>query len=68
MFRKTLDVGLAGDTVGISLKGVKKDLLSRGMVVCKPGVFKQRTVFECDLYVLSDEEGGRKTGFGNKYQ
>jgi elongation factor Tu len=68
MFQKTLDEGLAGDNVGILLRGVEKDDLERGQVVCKPGSITPHTKFECEVYVLSKEEGGRHTPFFKNYR
>jgi len=68
MFRKILDDGQAGDNVGLLLRGVEKDDISRGMVVCAPGSITPHTDFKCEVYVLSKEEGGRHTPFFNKYR
>ncbi len=68
MFQKTLDEGMAGDNVGILLRGVEKDELERGQVVCKPGSITPHTKFECEVYVLSKEEGGRHTPFFKNYR
>lgn len=68
MFRKILDDGQAGDNVGLLLRGVEKDDISRGMVVCAPGSITPHTEFKCEVYVLSKEEGGRHTPFFNKYR
>jgi elongation factor Tu len=68
MFRKLLDEGLAGDNVGLLLRGVEKDELERGMVIALPGSVKPHTKFEAQVYVLSKEEGGRHTPFFNNYR
>ena len=68
MFNKTLDQGQAGDNVGLLLRGVDKEVLERGMVLCKPGSIKPHTEFEAEVYVLSKDEGGRHTPFFNNYR
>jgi elongation factor Tu len=68
MFRKLLDRGEAGDNVGLLLRGVEKEAIRRGMVICKPGSVKPHTDFKAEVYVLSKEEGGRHTPFFNKYR
>ncbi|MBC8045790.1 MAG: elongation factor Tu [Fimbriimonadaceae bacterium] len=68
MFRKLLDRGEAGDNAGILLRGVEKDQIRRGMVICKPGSITPHTEFKCETYVLKKEEGGRHTPFFNKYR
>lgn len=68
MFRKILDAGEAGDNVGLLLRGVEKDDIRRGMVVCAPGSITPHTEFKCEVYVLSKEEGGRHTPFFNNYR
>ncbi|MEP7235014.1 MAG: elongation factor Tu [Ignavibacteriota bacterium] len=68
MFRKELDEGLAGDNVGILLRGVEKTDLERGQVVAKPGSITPHTNFSAKVYVLSKEEGGRHTPFFNGYR
>ena len=68
MFRKTLDEGLAGDNVGLLLRGVEKEELLRGMVLAKPGSIKPHKKFEAQVYVLTKEEGGRHTPFFNGYK
>ena len=68
MFRKILDRGEAGDNVGLLLRGVEKDQIKRGMVICKPGSVKPHINFKAEVYVLSKEEGGRHTPFFNKYR
>lgn len=67
MFRKILDRGEAGDNVGLLLRGIDKDQIRRGMVICKPGSVTPHTEFEAQVYVLSKEEGGRHTPFFNGY-
>ena len=68
MFRKILDDGEAGDNVGLLLRGIEKDDIRRGMVVCAPGSITPHTEFKCEVYVLSKEEGGRHTPFFNNYR
>jgi len=68
MFRKILDRGEAGDNVGLLLRGIDKEDIKRGMVICKPGSVKPHTKFKAELYVLSKEEGGRHTPFFNGYR
>ena len=68
MFRKLLDRGEAGDNAGLLLRGIDKDAIKRGMVICKPGSVKPHTEFKCEVYVLSKEEGGRHTPFFNGYR
>ncbi len=68
MFRKILDDGQAGDNVGLLLRGVKKEEISRGMVICKPGSVNPHTKFKAEVYVLKKEEGGRHTPFHNRYR
>jgi elongation factor Tu len=68
MFRKILDRGEAGDNVGLLLRGVDKNQIRRGMVICKPGSVLPHTKFKAEIYVLSKEEGGRHTPFFNKYR
>ena len=68
MFRKLLDEGEAGDNVGVLLRGTKRDEVDRGQVLCKPGSITPHTHFECEVYVLSKEEGGRHTPFFNNYR
>ncbi len=68
MFNKSLDQGQAGDNAGILLRGVKKEDLTRGQVLCKPGSVKPHTEFEGEVYVLKKEEGGRHTPFVNGYK
>ncbi|AEI35563.1 MULTISPECIES: elongation factor Tu [Francisella] len=68
MFRKLLDRGEAGDNVGILVRGLKRDDVERGQVLCKPGSIKPHTKFEAEVYVLSKEEGGRHTPFFKGYR
>ncbi|MEK7110383.1 MAG: elongation factor Tu, partial [Patescibacteria group bacterium] len=68
MFNKLLDEGLAGDNVGILLRGLKKEDVERGQVVAKPGSVTPHTDFEAEIYVLSKEEGGRHTPFFKGYK
>ena len=68
MFRKILDRGEAGDNTGLLLRGIDKDEIRRGMVICKPGSVTPHKHFKAEVYVLSKEEGGRHTPFFNKYR
>ncbi|BAV94127.1 elongation factor Tu [Ichthyobacterium seriolicida] len=68
MFRKILDRGEAGDNVGLLLRGIEKDQIKRGMVICKPGSITPHTKFKAEVYILKKEEGGRHTPFHNKYR
>jgi elongation factor Tu len=68
MFRKLLDEGVAGDNVGVLLRGVEKDDVERGQVLAKPGSIKPHTKFKAEVYILSKEEGGRHTPFFNGYR
>lgn len=68
MFRKLLDSGEAGDNVGILLRGVERDDIQRGQVLCKPGSVTPHTKFEAQAYVLKKDEGGRHTPFFTKYR
>jgi elongation factor Tu len=68
MFQKTLDEGMAGDNVGVLLRGLKKEDIERGMVLAKPGSITPHTQFESEVYVLTDKEGGRKTPFFAGYR
>jgi len=68
MFRKLLDEGRAGENVGVLLRGTKRDDVERGQVLCKPGSIKPHTKFECEVYVLSKDEGGRHTPFFKGYR
>nr|QWK43451.1 translation elongation factor Tu [Egregia menziesii] len=68
MFQKTLDEGVAGDNVGILLRGLQKDDIERGMVLSKPGTITPHNTFESELYILTKEEGGRHTPFFPGYR
>jgi elongation factor Tu len=68
MFQKTLTEGHAGENVGVLLRGIEKEAIERGMVLCKPGSITPHTKFECEVYILSKEEGGRHTPFFNGYR
>ena len=68
MFNKTLEQGMAGDNVGVLLRGVEKDDLERGQVLAKPGSITPHTKFEAEAYILTKEEGGRHTPFFNGYR
>jgi elongation factor Tu len=68
MFRRMLDEGQAGDNAGILLRGINKEDLQRGMVLCKPGSITPHKQFECEVYVLSKDEGGRHTPFFKGYR
>ena len=68
MFRKLLDRGEAGDNAGLLLRGIDKEQIKRGMVICKPGSVKPHKHFKCSVYILSKEEGGRHTPFFNGYR
>ncbi|MBX2888768.1 MAG: elongation factor Tu [Ferruginibacter sp.] len=68
MFKKLLDEGEAGDNAGLLLRGIEKNQIRRGMVICKPGSITPHTEFKGEVYVLSKDEGGRHTPFFNKYR
>ena len=68
MFRKILDQGQAGDNVGCLLRGIKREEIERGQVLCKPGSITPHTQFKAEVYVLKKEEGGRHTPFFNGYR
>jgi elongation factor Tu len=68
MFRKTLDQGQAGDNVGLLLRGLKRDEIERGQVICKPGSITPHTDFKAQVYVLTKDEGGRHTPFFTNYR
>jgi elongation factor Tu len=68
MFRKLLDSGVAGDNVGILLRGVERSDVERGQVLAKPGSIKPHTKFKGEVYILSKDEGGRHTPFFNGYR
>jgi len=68
MFRKLLDSGRAGDNIGVLLRGIKREDIERGQVLAKPGSITPHTNFECEVYVLKKEEGGRHTPFFKGYR
>jgi elongation factor Tu len=68
MFRKLLDSAVAGDNVGVLLRGVERKDIERGQVLAKPASIKPHTKFDAEIYVLSKEEGGRHTPFFNGYR
>jgi elongation factor Tu len=68
MFRKLLDSAQAGDNAGVLLRGIDKDAVERGMVLVKPGSVKPHKEFECEVYILSKDEGGRHTPFFKGYR
>jgi len=68
IFRKFVDEGRAGDNAGVLLRGVKREEVERGQVLATPGSITPHTRFECELYVLTKEEGGRHTPFPRGYQ
>ena len=68
MFRKEMDIGEAGDNCGILIRGIKKDEVERGQVLCKPGSITPHTEFEAEVYILGKDEGGRHTPFFNGYR
>jgi len=68
MFRKEMECGLAGDNCGVLIRGIDKDSVQRGMVLCKPGSITPHTQFEAEIYVLTKEEGGRHTPFFDNYR
>lgn len=68
MFKKILDYSEAGDNVGVLLRGIDKDAVSRGMVLSKPGSITPHKKFKCQVYILNKEEGGRHTSFKNGYR
>ena len=68
MFRKSLDFAEAGDNVGALLRGITRDQVERGQVLCKPGSIHPHTKFKGQVYVLKKEEGGRHTPFFNNYR
>jgi elongation factor Tu len=68
MFRKLLESGQAGDNIGCLLRGIKKEDVERGQVLAKPGSITPHTEFQCEIYVLSKEEGGRHTPFFKGYR
>mmetsp|Transcript_665 Transcript_665/g.798 ORF Transcript_665/g.798 Transcript_665/m.798 type:complete len:436 (+) Transcript_665:100-1407(+) len=68
MFKKTLNRGEAGDNIGVLLRGTKREDVSRGMVLCKPGSITAHNKFDCQVYILTQKEGGRHTPFFKKYR
>jgi elongation factor Tu len=68
MFQKTLDEGIAGDNVGCLLRGIERNEVERGQVLCAPGSIKPHKKFEAQVYVLKKEEGGRHTPFFSGYR
>ena len=68
MYQKTLDSGIAGDNVGVLLRGIDKTMIERGQVIAKPGSIKPHTKFKAEVYVLSKDEGGRHTPFFPGYR
>ena len=68
MFRKLLDQGQAGDNIGALIRGVGREEVERGQVLCKPGSIKPHTEFSAEVYVLSKDEGGRHTPFFANYR
>jgi elongation factor Tu len=68
MFRKEMDCGLAGDNCGVLIRGIDKDAVERGMVLCKPNSITPHTKFTAEVYILKKEEGGRHTPFFNNYR
>ncbi|MCO5311185.1 MAG: EF-Tu/IF-2/RF-3 family GTPase, partial [Austwickia sp.] len=68
MFRKLLDEGRAGENVGLLLRGIKREEVERGQVVCKPGSTTPHTEFEANVYILGKDEGGRHTPFYDNYR
>jgi elongation factor Tu len=68
MFRKSMDEGRAGENVGLLLRGAKKEDIERGMVIAKPGTLQPHSEFQCKVYILSKEEGGRHSPFFNGYK
>jgi elongation factor Tu len=68
MFRKILDYGQAGDNVGLLLRGLKREDVARGQVLCKPSSIKPHTKFSCEAYILQKDEGGRHKPFFAGYR
>ncbi|MBL0849110.1 MAG: elongation factor Tu [Candidatus Liberibacter ctenarytainae] len=68
MFRKILDEGIAGDNIGLLLRGIDRNSIQRGQVICAPGSVKAYRKFETEVYILKKEEGGRHTAFFNNYR
>ena len=67
-FRKQLDYGEAGDNIGILVRGLERDDIRRGQVLCKPGTLQCHSSFEGNIYILKEEEGGRKKPFPTGYR
>ena len=68
MFRKLLDQAQAGDNIGALIRGVQRDEIQRGQVICKPGTVKPHSKFTAEVYVIKKEEGGRHTPFFDGYR
>jgi elongation factor Tu len=68
MFKKSMDYGQAGDNVGILLRGLKRDDIKRGQIIAQPGTVTTHTKFETEIYVLTQQEGGRHTPFFSNYR
>lgn len=68
MFRKSLDYAEVGDNVGILIRGIKKDDVSRGYILCTPGFIKPFNSFNAKVYILTKKEGGRHKGFSSNYK
>lgn len=68
MFRKTMNEAMAGDNVGLLLRGIKKEDVERGMVIAAPGTITPHKKFKCEVYILTEAEGGRRTPFFNGYR
>ena len=68
MFKKLLDYGMAGDNIGALLRGLKREDVERGQVLCKPGSISTGKKFEAEIYCLSQDEGGRHTPFFSNYR
>lgn len=68
MFKKLLDYGMAGDNIGALLRGLKREDVKRGQILCKPGSVKTAKKFEAEVYALKKDEGGRHTPFMNNYR
>jgi len=68
MFHKNLEVGEAGDNLGVLVRGIKREDVKRGMVLCNPGSIKTHKKFLAEMYILTKEEGGRHTAFVNNYR
>ena len=68
MFKKLLDFGMAGDNIGALLRGLKREDVERGQVLCKPGSVSTAKKFEAEIYCLSQDEGGRRTPFFSNYR